>query len=302
MSTQDKNQSADRKPGFFSQLKDGLEKTRRVLNTPIEDLFTTGRELDEEVLEDLEEALITADVGVQTTRHLLAGLTQRLGEGRPVTAREVRAALTAEIEEILKTARPVQPPPLRPPRVIMVAGVNGVGKTTTIGKLASRYRDQGKKVLLVAADTFRAAAVEQLTIWAERTGSDIVRTREGGDPASVVFDGMEAALARGVDVVLIDTAGRLHTKVNLMEELKKIKRSAAKRMPDAPHDTWLVIDATTGQNAVSQARMFDEAIGLTGLVLTKVDGTAKGGIVVGIASELAVPLLFLGMGEKVQDL
>ncbi len=302
MSNQETNHDAPRKGGFFSQLKQGLEKTRRVLNTPIEDLFSASRELDEKVLEELEEALITADVGVETTHRLLTGITERLGLGRSVTGKEVRAALALEIEEILKTARPILPPPLKPPRVIMVAGVNGVGKTTTIGKLAHRYRDQGKKVLLVAADTFRAAAVEQLAIWAERSGSDFVRTRENGDPASVVFDGMEAALARGADVVLIDTAGRLHTKVNLMEELKKIKRSAAKRMPEAPHDTWLVLDATTGQNAVSQARMFDSAIGLSGLILTKVDGTAKGGIVVAIAAELAVPLLFLGMGEKIEDL
>ena len=289
-------------PGFGAKLKEKLAKTRDVLNTPIEDLFKGQTEITDDLLEELEETLITADLGVPTVMRLMESLEKQVGKKQVKTAEELKEALAQEMLELAAPPQAGDEPPPPKPHVIMVVGVNGVGKTTTIGKLAARYAKQGKKVLLVAADTFRAAAVEQLEIWAERTGSQLVKHRDNSDPAAVAFDGVAAAAARGMDVVIIDTAGRLHTKVNLMEELKKIRRSCAKSLGGAPHDTWLVIDANTGQNAVSQARLFHEAIGLTGIILTKVDGTAKGGIVISICHDLEAPVLFLGLGEKAEDM
>lgn len=287
--------------GLFARLRSGLSKTREILNTDIEDLFSSKGKLDDEMLEDLEELLITADIGVRTTMDLIEKIARRASRINNVDA--LKATLREEILAIIDS----QPPPQEKaasvkPKVIMVVGVNGVGKTTTIGKLAARHVSQGRQVLIAAADTFRAAAVEQLAIWAERAGADIVRHRDRSDPAAVAYDAVEAAMARGADVVLIDTAGRLHTKVNLMEELKKIKRSVAKKIPEAPHETLLILDATTGQNALSQAQLFDEAIDLDALALTKLDGTAKGGIVVGICSTLNIPLKYVGVGEQIEDL
>jgi fused signal recognition particle receptor len=286
--------------GFFKRLKKGLTKTREFLNTDIEDLFRGGRKLDEAMLEDLEELLITSDIGVQTTMDIIERISKKSYQIKH--AEDLKAILKEEISAIIDTFAPPPKAPETRPHVIMVVGVNGVGKTTTIGKLAARYAESGKKVLIGASDTFRAAAIEQLSVWADRSGSQIVRHRDHADPAAVAFDAVDAAIARKADVVLIDTAGRLHTKVNLMEELKKIKRSLAKRLPEAPHETLLVLDATTGQNALSQAALFNDAIELSGLALTKLDGTAKGGIVVSICSTLNIPLLYIGVGEQLEDL
>lgn len=285
--------------GFMARLKQGLSKTRDILTTDIDELFLRRRKIDDDLLEELEERLITADLGVQTATALIAKLARQAG--KIGDADQLKAHLKQEILALLPPVAPPAPPAARP-HVVMVVGVNGVGKTTTIGKLAHRYRSEGRRVLIAAADTFRAAAGEQLTIWAERAGAEIVRHRHQADPAAVAFDALEAAQARGFDVVIVDTAGRLHTKVNLMEELKKIKRTIDKKMPGAPHETLLVLDATTGQNALSQARLFHEAIDISGLALTKLDGTAKGGIVVSICSGLNIPLQYIGIGEGIDDL
>ncbi|MGD9016957.1 MAG: signal recognition particle-docking protein FtsY [Desulfobacterales bacterium] len=290
----------EQRSGFFKRLKKGLTKTREFLNTDIEDLFRGGRKLDEAMLEDLEELLITSDIGVQTTMDIIERVSKKSYQIKH--AADLKAILKEEISAIIDTFAPPPQAAETRPHVIMVVGVNGVGKTTTIGKLAARYAESGKKVLIGASDTFRAAAIEQLSVWADRSGSQIVRHRDHADPAAVAFDAVDAAIARKADVVLIDTAGRLHTKVNLMEELKKIKRSLAKRLPEAPHETLLVLDATTGQNALSQAALFNDAIELSGLALTKLDGTAKGGIVVSICSTLNIPLLYIGVGEQLEDL
>ena len=287
--------------GIMTRLRQGLSKTRDFLNTDIEDLFSGKRKIDDDLLEDLEELLITADIGVQTTMDLMDRISRRAS--KIATPEDLKQLLKEEILAIIDaaTAAPDEDD-TQPPHVIMVVGVNGVGKTTTIGKLASRYVRDGKKVLIAASDTFRAAAIEQLGIWAERAGAEIVKHKDQADPAAVAYDAIEAAMARGVDIVLVDTAGRLHTKVNLMEELKKIKRSLAKKCAEAPHETLLVLDATTGQNALSQAQLFDDAIDLNGLALTKLDGTAKGGIVVSICSNLNIPLKYIGVGEQIDDL
>jgi fused signal recognition particle receptor len=288
-------------PGFLGRLRKGLSKTREILTTDIDRLFTGKRELDEALLEDLEELLITSDIGVETATVLIDRIARW---SRKITGPDrFREAMKKEILEMISESGSAdEKSPVMRPHVVMVLGVNGVGKTTTIGKLAAKDRAEGKRVLIAAADTFRAAASEQLTIWAERAGADIIRHRDGADPAAVAFDAIEAAGARNMDVVYVDTAGRLHTKMNLMEELKKIKRTISKKMPDAPHETLLVLDATTGQNALSQARLFHDELGITGLVLTKLDGTAKGGVVIGICSTLKIPLLYIGMGEKIEDL
>ncbi len=286
--------------GFLSRLKRGLSKTREILSTDIDELFTGRKAVDEEMLEDLEELLITADIGVKTTMELVGGIGKRAGKiGSP---QELKQALKEQIREMLPEAPADAATSSSLPHVVMVIGVNGVGKTTTIGKLAARATARGMKVLIAAGDTFRAAAADQLAIWAERAGAEIIRHKENSDPAAVAFDAVVAAQARGIDLVLVDTAGRLHTKVNLMEELKKIKRSIAKQMPDAPHEILLVLDATTGQNALSQARLFNEAMEITGIALTKLDGTAKGGIVVSICRELNLPLHYIGVGEQIDDL
>jgi fused signal recognition particle receptor len=293
--------------GFFGRLKRGLAKTREILTTDIEDLFQGGEGVTDEMLEELEELLITADLGVQTSLDLVAKITKKAHkiDGPNALKNTIRDELVQLLEQAPETAAPeaaAMPPDIVKPRVVMVVGVNGVGKTTTIGKIAAKATRDGEKVIIAAADTFRAAAAEQLTIWAERAGAQIVRHKENADPAAVAFDAVEAATARNTDLLLIDTAGRLHTKVNLMEELKKIHRTVAKRMPGAPHEVLLVLDATTGQNALSQAKLFNEAMGVTGLALTKLDGTAKGGIVVSICSELQLPLQYVGVGEGLDDL
>ncbi len=287
--------------GFFKRLRSGLSKTRDFLNTDIEDLFSGKRKFDEEMLEELEELLITADIGVRTAMDLIENISRKASKIDSVEG--LKAILREEILKLIDEAPPEDTDvAAEGPRVVMVVGVNGVGKTTTIGKIAAHHAREGRKVLIAAADTFRAAAIEQLTIWAERAGADIVKHRDQADPAAVAYDAVEAAMARKADIVLIDTAGRLHTKVNLMEELKKIKRSVGKKMADAPHETLLVLDATTGQNALSQAQLFDEAIDLDALALTKLDGTAKGGIVVSICSTLNIPLRYIGVGEQIDDL
>jgi fused signal recognition particle receptor len=288
--------------GFFGRLKRGLAKTREILTTDIEDLFQGGEGVTDEMLEELEELLITADLGVQTSLDLVAKITKRAHriDGPKALKETIREELVQLLEQAPEAAAAA--PEEAKPRIVMVVGVNGVGKTTTIGKIAAKATRRGEKVIIAAADTFRAAAAEQLTIWAERAGAQIVRHKDNADPAAVAFDAVEAATARKADLLLIDTAGRLHTKVNLMEELKKIHRTVAKRMPGAPHEVLLVLDATTGQNALSQAKLFNEAMGVTGLALTKLDGTAKGGIVVSICSELRLPLTYVGVGEGIDDL
>ena len=284
--------------GYFKRLKNRLSKTRRNFSDGFEKAFAGKKKIDEDALEKLEELLITSDIGVQTTMALM----ERIANTKVASAGEVKQILKEEILSILDTPPPVSETKKSTPHVILVVGVNGVGKTTTIGKIAASFKASGKKVLIAAADTFRAAAVEQLMIWAQRADAEFVKHKENADPAAVAFDAVAAAKARGCDIVLIDTAGRLHTKVNLMEELKKIKRTVAKQIQGAPHEILLVLDATTGQNALSQAKLFNEALAVTGLAMTKLDGTAKGGIVIAICSSLNIPLHYIGIGEKVEDL
>ena len=286
--------------GLFTRLKSGLSKTRKILTTDIDDLFLGKKLVDDDMLEDLEELLITADMGVRTTMDIMERIAGK--RSRIAGAKELKAVLKEEILAYFDVPPGQAVEVDAKPHVVMVVGVNGVGKTTTIGKLAAHESRQGKKVLIAAADTFRAAAIEQMAIWAERAGADLVRHKDNADPAAVAYDGVDAAISRGTDIVFVDTAGRLHTKVNLMEEIKKIQRTLAKRLPDAPHEVLLVLDATTGQNALSQAKMFNEALGVTGIALTKLDGTAKGGIVVSICSSLNIPLKYIGVGESVEDL
>jgi fused signal recognition particle receptor len=285
--------------GFFARLKRGLAKTRQFLTTDIDALFFGGATVDKDFLEDLEGLLIGADLGVHTTTSLMSRVEKKAGKIK--MAEELKAVLREEILSLIPVIEP-SVIPVAGPRVVMVVGVNGVGKTTTIGKLAARATAKGEKVLIAAADTFRAAAVEQLEIWANRAGAEFVRHRDNADPAAVAYDGYQAGKSRGIQTVFIDTAGRLHTKVNLMEELKKIKRSLQKIDPNAPHEVLLVLDATTGQNALSQAKLFHEACGVTSLALTKLDGTAKGGVVVSICHEMNIPLRYIGVGESIEDL
>ena len=287
--------------GFFDKLKVGLEKTRKGLTEKIEQLIVGYADIDDEFLDDLEAILLTADVGVKTTAQLLSDVRAGIKNKQIQSPEELKPFLQEKIGAILMNGETAEPE-VQPPMVIMVVGVNGVGKTTTIGKLGNYYREQGKTVMLAAGDTFRAAAIEQLEIWGGRIGAEVIKHTEGSDPAAVVFDAVQSAKARKVDVLIIDTAGRLHTKSNLMEELKKIYRIINRELPGAPHSTLLVLDATTGQNAVNQAKLFGEAAAVSGLVLTKLDGTAKGGVVIAIKSELNVPVRWIGIGEGVQDL
>jgi fused signal recognition particle receptor len=284
----------------FQRFRERLVRTRQSLAGGLERLFLGRRELDADVLDELEELLITADLGVDTTLRLVEVIREKVKRRELNDAGRLKEALRLEMVQILR-GPPAAPRTVKPWVTFMV-GVNGVGKTTTIAKLAHRDRARGLKPLLVAADTFRAAAVEQLEIWGERAGAQVVKQKTGSDPAAVVFDGLDAAQARGVDVVYVDTAGRLHTKVNLMEELKKVHRTAAKKMPGAPHEILLVLDATTGQNALSQVRLFHEAVGVTGIVLTKLDGTAKGGMALAVAHETGLPIRYVGVGEGMDDL
>ena len=286
------------KTGYFKRLRKRLFKSRKSLSTGFDSIFTGKTKIDDEVLEELEELLITSDIGVQTTIELI----ERISNAKVKDVSQLKSVLKNEILSIFDSDPGVPEVSGDPPHVVLVVGVNGVGKTTTIGKIAALATASGQKVLIAAADTFRAAAVEQLGIWAERANAEFVKHKENADPAAVAFDAVAAASARGCDLVLIDTAGRLHTKVNLMEELKKIKRTVAKQLAGAPHETLLVLDATTGQNALSQAKLFNDAIDISGLVLTKLDGTAKGGIVIGICSELNIPLQYIGIGEQIEDL
>lgn len=286
--------------GFFDRLKDGLNKTKKGLVERVESIFA-ARGVDDETLDELEETLILSDIGASGAAEIITHLKQRAGGSELKDPGAVKAFIKKELAGILGSGRPLVVFGERP-FVILAVGVNGVGKTTTIGKLASSLRDEGYSVLLAAGDTFRAAAIEQLEIWSLRAHAQLVKHQSGSDPSAVAFDAIEAAKARKTDVVIIDTAGRLHTKSSLMEELKKVKRVCGKAMPGAPHEVLLVLDATNGQNALRQAQMFNEAVGVTGIALTKLDGTAKGGIVFAIKKELNLPVKLIGVGEGIDDL
>jgi fused signal recognition particle receptor len=288
--------------GAVRRLREGLARTREGLVKKIDQAIRRYDRIDESLLEEIEEILLQTDVSVDTTMKIIDGLRARAVEERTKKPEDLHLLLRDEMARIMN-GPPSAPEPEHQPHVIMVVGVNGTGKTTTIGKLAARYKQEGKKVLLAAADTFRAAAIEQLEVWARRSGVDMIRHQQGSDPSAVAFDALQAAIARDVDVLIIDTAGRLHTKDNLMEELKKIKRTLSKQITDTPHETLIVLDGTTGQNAMTQAKIFHETLdGLTGIILTKLDGTAKGGIVLSITDQLSIPVKMIGVGESIEDL
>jgi fused signal recognition particle receptor len=289
--------------GLLGRLKQGLSKTRAGFTTRLDQLLFGKKEISGELLEDVEEVLFTSDLGVATTQELIRKVQEGVTRKELDKPDKLREALKDQIRLFLDVAevKHAEPAPGEP-LVIMMIGVNGVGKTTTIGKIAHLFRGEGKSVMLVAGDTFRAAAVEQLQIWGERVAAEVVKQKEGSDPSAVVYDALSAAVSRKIDVVLIDTAGRLHTKTNLMDELEKIYRIAGKKLPGTPHEVWLVLDATTGQNAITQAETFNKVLRVTGIILTKLDGTAKGGIVVGICHQLKIPIRFIGIGEKLDDL
>ncbi len=289
------------KESFFSKLTSGLSKTQQGIFGRLGTVFTGGK-IDDNMWDEFEEVLITSDIGVATTMKLREKLSLKLTGDSSSNIDGLKNALKEEVLEILKKAEGSPSNPNEKPNVMMVAGVNGVGKTTTIGKLANLFSSEGNKVMVAAADTFRAAAVEQLEVWANRVGSDFLKGKTGADPSAVAFDAVEASKARGVDILIVDTAGRLHTKSNLMDELKKLRRVIGKAQEGAPHETLLVLDATTGQNAVQQAKLFNEAIEVTGIVLTKLDGTAKGGVIITIADELNIPVKYIGVGEGLNDL
>jgi fused signal recognition particle receptor len=293
----------DAAPGLIARLKQGLARTRANLTDALGDLLQGKRQIDDELLEDLETLLLTADVGVDATRRIIDDLGQRVRRRELSDPDALGAALRAQLAELLRAIdAPVVQPASGRPLVLLMVGINGAGKTTTIGKLARRFKDDGNSVMLAAGDTFRAAAVEQLQTWGERNDVPVIAQATGADSASVIYDALEAATARGTDVLIADTAGRLHTKTNLMDELAKITRVIRKIDPDAPHEVMLVVDAGTGQNALNQAVEFNQAVGLTGITLTKLDGTAKGGIIFAIAERLGVPIRFIGIGEGVDDL
>jgi len=291
------------KPSFLDRMKEAVTRTRENLSERIEEAVSFSKEIDRNTLDDLEATLIGADLGTTTTKEVLGKLREKADRKQIKSVDELKRLLKEELLAILTSAnaRPLQRVD-GTPEVILVVGVNGTGKTTTIGKLSQVFRSQGKTVLLCAADTFRAAAIEQLEVWGERTGTEVIRTKAGGDPAAVLFDALQAAAARQTDYVIVDTAGRLHTKTNLMAELEKMRRTAQRIIPGAPHETLLVMDATTGQNGLQQARQFTGSAGVTGIVLTKLDGTAKGGVVVAICRELGLPVRYVGVGEKAGDL
>ena len=294
--------SIEQEPTLLEKLKSGVQKTRDGLVSRSEDVISGKIEIDADLLEELEYTLISADIGVKTTEEILERIRERVDRKLVGDASELRGLIREYLLEILQSSdRPLAYVD-EPPAVVMVVGVNGAGKTTTIGKLASHLKSEGHTVLLCAADTFRAAAIEQLEVWGERTGTQVIRQNTGADPSAVMFDALTAAKSRRTDYVIVDTAGRLQTKTNLMAELEKMRRTASRVIPDAPHEVLLVLDATTGQNGLEQARRFTETSGVTGIVLTKLDGTAKGGVIVAIARELGLPIRYIGVGEKVDDL
>jgi len=294
--------SVEQEPSLLEKLKSGVQKTRAGLVNALEDALQGKKEIDAGLLEELEYTLISADIGARTTEEILERIRQRVERHQLADAAQLKGLIREQLLEILAASERAPARVAEPPAVILVVGVNGSGKTTSIGKLAQRFKNEKRSVLLCAADTFRAAAIEQLEIWGQRAGIPVVRQGPGSDPSAVLFDAVQAAKARKVDYVLVDTAGRLQTKENLMLELQKMSRTARKVVPGAPHEVLLVLDATTGQNGLEQARKFTESSGVTGIVLTKLDGTAKGGIVVAIARELNLPIRYVGVGEKVEDL
>jgi fused signal recognition particle receptor len=295
--------SGSEKQGFFARLKSGLSRSRASIGDGLSGLLLGRKVIDEQLLEDIETVLLTADVGVEATLRVTQNLTARLSRKELTDADALLAALREELVDVLKpVAHPLHPHTESPPFVILVVGINGAGKTTTIGKLAKQLQSEGRKVMLAAGDTFRAAAVEQLQVWGERNDIPVIAQQSGADSASVVYDALEAARARHCDVLIADTAGRLHTQAGLMDELKKVKRVLAKLDAAAPHEVMLVLDAGTGQNALAQAQQFHQAIGVTGIALTKLDGTAKGGIVFAVAEKLGLPVRFIGVGEGIDDL
>lgn len=289
-------------PGLLDRFKTAVAKTRDNLVDQIDELVQGKKEIDAELLDNLEMALISSDVGMRTASETLDAVRQKLSRRQLTDANELKTTIAEHLMGILTAVAGKERASPVPPRVILIVGVNGTGKTTTIGKLAHRFKKEGKSVLLCAGDTFRAAAAEQLDIWGERTQTPVIKQKAGADPSAVLYDALQAAKARGADTVIVDTAGRLHTKSNLMSELEKMKRTAGRLVHGAPHEVLLVLDAVTGQNGLEQARQFTETAGVTGLVLTKLDGTAKGGIVVAIARELGLPIRYVGVGEKVEDL
>jgi fused signal recognition particle receptor len=293
--------SVPQEPSLLDRLKEGIQKTRAGLVERLDEI-SGRREIDADVVDELEYALITADIGVKTTQEIIEQVRLRVDRKMINDASELKSLIREHLLEVLQEVERPMPHVDEPPAVVMVVGVNGAGKTTTIGKLANRYKSEARQVLLCAADTFRAAAIEQLEVWGARTATEVIRQRQGADPSSVLYDALQAAKARRVDYVIVDTAGRLHTKDNLMAELEKMRRTSRKVIPDAPHEVLLVIDATTGQNGLEQARRFTETSGVTGIVLTKLDGTAKGGVVVAISRELRLPIRYVGVGEKLDDL
>lgn len=294
--------SVEQEPTLLEKLKSGVQKTREGLVSRIEDVISGRKTIDADLLEELEYTLIGADIGVATTTEILDRIRERVDRKLVGDATELRGLIREYLLEVLQSSdRPLAYVD-NPPAVIMLVGVNGAGKTTTIGKLTAHLKADGHSVLLCAADTFRAAAIEQLEIWGQRTGTEVIKTKPGGDPSAVLFDALQSATSRKTDYVIVDTAGRLHTKQNLMLELEKMKRTAQRIVPGAPHETLLVMDATTGQNGLQQARQFTQSSGVTGIVLTKLDGTAKGGVVVAISRELGLPVRYVGVGEKAGDL
>ena len=288
---------------FWSRMKAGLSKTSQSLGKGLADLLVGRKEIDDELFEDIETQLLVADIGVEATDTIISALTEKVGREELVDADALYEALQDELRKLLVPVdQPLVIDTQKKPYVILMVGVNGVGKTTTIGKLARRFQNEGKSVMLAAGDTFRAAAVEQLQVWGERNNISVIAQHSGADSASVIFDAVQAAQSRGVDVLIADTAGRLHTKANLMEELSKVVRVMRKLIPDAPHEVLLVLDAGTGQNAINQAKEFRQAVGVSGLVLTKLDGTAKGGVLFALAKTTGLPIRFIGVGEKLEDL
>jgi fused signal recognition particle receptor len=297
-----KEEEEPKKKGFLDRMREAVSRTRESLEERIDSVLSLTRTVDESALEDLEMSLIASDIGVNTASEIVSALRERAKRQQIRDGAELKDLLKEQLKALLDEQQRSPRMVAAPPEVILLVGVNGTGKTTTSGKLAAHLRAQGKTVLLCAADTFRAAAIEQLEVWSQRSGVELIKSRQGGDPSAVLFDSLNAARARGIDFLVVDTAGRLHTKNNLMAELEKMRRTTQRLVPDAPHEVLLVMDATTGQNGLQQARLFTESAGVTGIVITKLDGTAKGGIAVAIARELKLPVRYVGVGEKIDDL